>query len=650
MSVVAASALPDFSPTRLHLTLMATGFLGLGYQLVGVRVLSHVLENTIFSFAAVLSVYLVGTALGAAAYQRWGRRAAFQGLLFGLLTALASSCLLSIWILSCTPDLYEMLRSRLGDSVPGVLLAETGLAASVFAWPTLFMGATFSHLVQGARSQKARVGRPVAFNTIGCAAAGLVFVLWFLPAVGSKWTLVIISGSYLLLLPWIRTRAWLGVAFPIILCVASPRDLHLMRVPKGDRLIEYREGVLASVAVLRTSDGHRSLRVNNRFQMGGTAAAVAERRQAHIPLLLHPNPQHALFIGPGTGITLGAAMAYPSLVADGVELLPEVVVAMWAFEPENNGPFPRPEVRIAVADARRFIRTVTNRYDVIVGDLFHPAQDGAGFLYTVEHFSAIRDRLLPTGLFCQWLPLHQIDEVTFRAIVRSFLEVFPEAQAWLLRFNVDIPVIGLVGTQGALRLPSDWIERRAPAGELQQRLRAVNLDHTMNLLGCYAAGREALAKFAGGVALNTDDHPVVTFLAPRFTYRRRIQPGDLLLRFLGQGAPEAGEVVLAEPGENRSALLANLNDFFSARDLYLKGLVEEGAGHLSMAIDLYLASAQRSLYFTPAYARCLTIIQVMVVTDREGARRLFDRLEAAQPAQPLGRTLRDTLFKNAPAQ
>src|SRR5512140_1068366 len=93
-----------------------------------------------------------------------------------------------------------------------------------------------------------------------------------------------------------------------------------------------------SVAVVQHPDGKRSLLVNNRFTMGGTGAAAAERRHATIPLLLHPNPKRALFLGLGTGITFGAAGAEPGLQADGVELVPEIVQALPWFEPYNQLP------------------------------------------------------------------------------------------------------------------------------------------------------------------------------------------------------------------------------------------------------------------------------------------------------------------------
>jgi spermidine synthase len=84
-----------------------------------------------------------------------------------------------------------------------------------------------------------------------------------------------------------------------------------------------------------------------------------------------------------------------------------------------------PRLHLMPADARRFVRVTRERYDLIVSDNFHPARSGSGSLYTVEHFKAVQDRLAAGGLFCQWLPLHQLDLETLRSIVRTFLTVFP---------------------------------------------------------------------------------------------------------------------------------------------------------------------------------------------------------------------------------
>ena len=169
---------------------------------------------------------------------------------------------------------------------------------------------------------------------------------------------------------------------------------------------------------------------------------------------------------------------------------------------------------------------------MIVADLFHPARDGAGSLYTLEHFQAIRERLAPGGLFCQWLPLHQLDEDMLRVITRTFLEVFPGGQGWLLRFNVDAPVLGLVGSVGPLHYSTQWVEKRLNDSLLESELKKLALTDSIRLFGNLVAGPEALRAFAGDAPLNTDDRPRVTFGAPRFVYQKTAASYGRLLKLL----------------------------------------------------------------------------------------------------------------------
>ena len=87
---------PDSRAVLARLAL--TGLLGIGYEVVVVRVLSQVAEDTVYTFALLLAVYLLGTAIGAAAYRRYSlARGAPPGgrdeLGDRLLGALAAACL-----------------------------------------------------------------------------------------------------------------------------------------------------------------------------------------------------------------------------------------------------------------------------------------------------------------------------------------------------------------------------------------------------------------------------------------------------------------------------------------------------------------------------------------------------------------------------
>ena len=155
--------------------------------------------------------------------------------------------------------------------------------------------------------------------------------------------------------------------------------------------------------MIEAADGTRFLEVNGHFRMGGTRAVRSDWRQAHLPALLQGAPGRAVFLGVGTGATLSGAAALSGIDATGVELTPEVVDLLpWFAEPGSNRP------PVITADARRFMAAPGRAYDLVVADLFHPALDGSGALYTVEHFAAVRARLAPGGVFCQWLPLYQL--------------------------------------------------------------------------------------------------------------------------------------------------------------------------------------------------------------------------------------------------
>ena len=630
---VAARWTRHWRPTA---TLFATGLLGIAYEVLVVRTLSQVLENTVYTYVAVLSVYLMGAALGAGIYARFFRVRSAQSLSAILFFALACACVLGIAVLPHSKSLYSVCRTAWGDTALAVALAEMVVATTPFLLPTVLMGATFSHLVQHAKQPTGGIGRAVALNTFGGSAAPFLFGVILLPAIGSKWALLTVALGYLPLMPEFPGRRWWPIAFLMgLLAMTWSADLRMLDLPGRAKVIDFREGTMAAVSVLEDGNGERTLRVNNRFQMGGTATAPAERRHAHIPLLLHPHPQRALFLGLGTGITFGATAVHPHLKAEGVELLPEVIKTMEHFSAENGEPWRLAQLRIFVADARRFVRATDQTYDVIVADLFHPAMDGAGALYTRQHFQAIRGRLSPAGLFCQWLPLHQLDESMLRVITRTFVEVFPHAHAYLLRFNVDTPVIGLIGFLEPLKFSTGWVEGRLEHVELRTQLRQLVLTDSLQLFGCLLADSNDLKAFAAGAAENTDDRPRVIFDAPRGSYRQQA-PHERLFALLALWRPDL-RGVFADSSDDNEQLIQRVQNFMAARNLYLEGLAAEAQQRLGDAVNLYVSSSQSSADFTWSYARCIKIANLFAKTNPAEARTLLERLVAAQPAQQMAR-------------
>ncbi|MBL9175016.1 MAG: hypothetical protein JNL10_15870 [Verrucomicrobiales bacterium] len=627
------------SPVRLAGTLFLTGFLGLGFEILTVRLLGQSLENTVYTYAAILAAYLLGTALGGAVRNRLAPRAAAA--IPTLLLSLAGSLVVAAWVLRMTPPAHARLRSMLGHGTVAVTVSEFLVAASVLALPTVLMGMLFSVLTQEARQRTHRLGSAVAWNTLGGSLAPMVVGLGMLPAMGSRWTLAGLGLGYLALLPGLREFRLPGKAAALAVLaglVLLPAGLSLQQPPPGARLAVVREGPGDTVAVVETADGNRSLRVNNRFTMGGTASAAAERRHGHLPALLHPDPHRILFLGVGTGISFASLGAHPGAVADGVELVPETVALLGEFAPHNRF---GTNLSVHVADARRFVRAPGAAYDIIIADLFHPARDGAGSLYTVEQFQAIRSRLTPGGVFCQWLPLFQLDLPNLQTIVRTFLEVFPDADAFLLRFNADTPVLGLVGSTGPLKFDPATYTRRLGNTGLREALRPLGLTDPLAFLGLWFAGPDWLRDLADDAPLNTDDAPVVLFRAPR-TLAGPPPPGHaLLVRLLERHRP-AGSGRFASSGIDGD-WLARLDAYERARDRYLAGLIAESQGNTAQAETAFLESVRLSRDFTAGYSQLISRASLRARTDPAGARRLLDQLIEAAPDRPVARDLRTKL-------
>ena len=594
---------------RLLLTLFVTGFLGIAYETLGIRMLTQVLENTVYTFAVVLSVYLGGTAVGAALYQRFLKSRPIESVYGPLLAGLSVACLIGIGTMDFARDLHGALGDERGFG--RAILSEAILAALVFLAPTVVMGATFAALAQALRTAKGGLGKALAINTLGSSLAPSAAGWLLAPVLGLKVAIVSVALGYGAL----AVRRAGSMAWPIMGLLAlgwiGTSDLGLVDVDEGDRIVERMDGIMASVTVTQKSNGVRTLRVDNHFRMGGTQSSFLERRQGMVPLLVHPDPKRALFLGLGSGTTLSAATFFEGLEADGVELVPEVLEALRYFSQVNADVFDHPQVELTSADARRFVRASPDEYDVIVADLFQPARDGAGALYTVEHFAAVADSLREGGVFCQWLPLFQMEEAVAATIVRSFLEVFPHADAYIGAFNTQTPALGLLGSLNELRIDPMDLEVRMKAPRLGEELTVLALDDIFDLLGSRVASREQLLAFAGQGPLNTDDLPIVMFTAPGYVYRERAAGSETLAPFLDLEPAPAADRLIAAPGESvPTELPGRIEDYVRARDAFIAGQVALSEGRMEAALGHYVKSVEDSEEFNAGYQQVISIANV----------------------------------------
>lgn len=473
-------------PARQAIALAAlSGFVSLSAQVLLVRAVAHVVNQSVTAFGAVLIAVLLCLAAGAllvAALQ--ARRLAGAGAIG------ASACAAAALGLALVPTALHWVTGGLdyvggGDAIPYALIvlavvlgaAGPALIAAGCIWPAalaLAGEAAETGDAAGGGAAGHRVGILAAANTGGAVVAGVVTPFVVLPALG-PWGGFLVSaaaaalGAIALLcadrrLPaarrWRRAGVVLGGALLIGL-MANPLALPLARRAAGERVLAEHSGAAATVTVVER-DGERLLRLDGHYALGGTGELRHEARQGHLPLLLHGRPRRVAFVGTATGITAGAALDHEVEAVTLVEIVPEVAAAAAAhFFDANRGIYGDARAHVVLDDARNYWRYTGDRYDVIVADLFVPWQAGTGALYSREHFEAMRERLAPGGLLAQWLPIYQLSAPELRSIVATFTDVFPVAAVFRGDFFAGFPIVALVG----------WRDAPAPAADVAAAVR-----------------------------------------------------------------------------------------------------------------------------------------------------------------------------------
>jgi len=524
---------PAASPplaARLALLAWLSGFGSFAAQVLLTQSFARVLNQSAFAFGSVGLVTLLALALGALGVGALERTRALRtedALGYALVAAALGFAAFPAMFVAATDGLaflgserpwpaYGFAAFRLATFTAGPAL----LAAALVLPATLALAGR-----AGASASPGQIaGRLLAWNTLGALVGALLAPYLLLPTLGLWLALagigVVYAVAAVLLVPTapgssrlLRDVA-LGLGWMLVISRGSPVSLPPLRIEPDAQLVAAEQSAAGLVAVLERGGG-RFIQIDNHYALGGSADALHQEREGHLPLLLHPAPRQVAFLGSATGSSAAAALAHESVLRITlVELVPGVAAAAEEyFGALNRGVYTDAKSEVVLDDARNFLRATSGRFDVIVGDLFVPWQAGTGALYAREHFDAARAHLASGGLFCQWLPLYQLSAEEFGTVAATFLDVFPDA--FLLRGDLfaSHPIVALVG--GAGPLPDASV---VAAGTARLRAAGVEDRWVTQPLGPYAlyvAPLAALAEPWRSLPRNSDERPVIEWLAAR---------------------------------------------------------------------------------------------------------------------------------------
>jgi hypothetical protein len=169
----------------------------------------------------------------------------------------------------------------------------------------------------------------------------------------------------------------------------------------------------------------------------------------------------------------------------------------------NLGVATDPRVTIRVVDGRHLLLRDPSTWDVITLEPPPPTAAGVVNLYSRDFYELCRDRLAPGGIMAQWFPLSTQNEEDARALVRSFVDVFPHASLWTTEAHETL----LVGSLAPLVIDARTIAARFAEPEVRRVLAEVGIADPAALLATYVTDRAGLEAFVAGAPPVTDDRP-----------------------------------------------------------------------------------------------------------------------------------------------
>ena len=406
----AAPAPRDPASRARSAALFVTGFSTMGMEVVWMRIYPTVIGTFVYSFAAIVAIYLLATTLGSVAYRRLRRRA-FAGRMGLWFPWLCAASLLPLLSASVTfPNVNGILRVFVGLAPFCALLG--------FLTPAL--------VDREAGDDPARVGRAYGVNLLGCLLGPLVAGFVLLPAIGTRGAAFALALPLfvVMIVPSVRRDghpAWGVAALAASAAVWFSTTLFEERFPVAQVRHDHVATVVAAGTVME-----KSLYVNG---VGMTVLTTVTKMMAHFPAAhlsrREEHPIDALVICFGMGTSFRSLASWGANVT-AVDLVPSVPALFGYFFPEGPEMVRASSGRLRIVhdDGRRFLDRTRDDFDLITIDPPPPVEAaGSSLLYSREFYASAKRRMKPGALLQAWLP--EGDRETVAGVTASVLDSFP---------------------------------------------------------------------------------------------------------------------------------------------------------------------------------------------------------------------------------
>lgn len=633
-----ATTTMDLSPKRstqkvLLVTFALSGLAAMVYEVVWTRLLTQILGSTIYSFATLLATFLLGLAAGSAFFSYFSRRLKQPIVTLGVIQCgIGLLAFTGEYLFGRLPTIFLGLVSFL-HSEPQYLPAAKFLIAALVMFPATFlMGAVFPVTLRLLMAQTMAagkvVGRAYAYNTMGTIVGSFLAGFVLLPLLGIQLSILLavtlnLGLSLLLLLTApepTRLRTWVtaGTLAVITLGILHGPSWNPLSLSSGIfgksramDLLFYKEGLNATVTVAEhpTLDPmpHLTLAIDGKANASTAGDMPTQILVGQLPLLLSPQPEKALVIGLGSGITLGSITQHPLKEIVTVELEPAVVEGSHYFDAFNSKPLEDPRVRLLVDDARNYLLVTQEKFDIIVSEPSHPWRSGSAKLFTKEFFELGRSHLNPNGIFTQWIHFYGIKPRELKGVIRTFHTVFPE----ILVFYTAAGDLILLGGMAPFQIDPIEIGRRMSVPRVMFELSRIKVTSVYDLFGHFILGTKEVEAYIGPGPLNTDDDTFVEFQTPKSLFEDTL---SIHLAEMNRHHPSAAAYLAGDrSGEN---LFDEEGERIPAIETYMAEAYQKHG-----RLDQAERSVRRAIVLRPTADRYRRLALILEGQDRESDAR-----------------------------
>ena len=538
-----------------HFALYLFCFAGVGasaiaYELAWTRLLATPLGSSTYAFTVMLATFLLGITIGSRLFARWFRkkREASASLFASTQLAIAAAILLSLWTYREIPEVMLALLRTFGDGFYPLLAAQVLTCSLALLPATILFGFNFPAvlaLISGAGTRgngtiySGAIGKAAAANTFGAIVAAICGGFFLLPRVGSFRLVAIAAGvnvvSGVVLLFFAGRRNWksLAIAAALLAAIAwtawSPLffrqasaafgvvlygDYHntalsAREMADSEAVRFFKDGINATISVTQ-SENYIALKTNGKVDASNLDSAT-QLLLGDLGAVFHPHPRKVLIIGFGGGMTASAVSRFPDVERiDCVEIEPAVLEAAAHLERLNRGVLRDPRLHVYFDDARNFLQTSHEQYDLIISEPSNPWIAGIAALYTEEFFGVVRAHVAIGGNFVQWVQAYGLNLDDFSMILGGIHRHFPDTSLWHSAGR-DYLVLARDSTEPLSfdRSRSLWTNAL-----LREDFAALNITQPESWPIYFRLDKTAIDKIAGGAPRNTDDLTALEYSAP----------------------------------------------------------------------------------------------------------------------------------------